>query len=50
MKPYILAEAQRCTVSSTGTYAYGVGSSGYDNVRSETAYVEVGTNPRLGMS
>jgi putative transposase len=46
----LLNEALRTTVSSTGSDACGVGSSGLLNGASETPHVEAGTNHRLGAS
>ncbi|HVB59907.1 MAG TPA: RNA-guided endonuclease TnpB family protein [Ktedonobacteraceae bacterium] len=39
-----------CTASSAGTYACGAGGSGSLATESETARVEAGTNPHLGLS
>lgn len=46
----ILLEAQRTTVSSTGSHAYGHTRSGSHRSVSETSVVEVGTIPQVGMS
>ncbi len=46
----ILLEAHRTTVSSTGSHAYGHGSSGSHGSVSETILDEVGTIQQVGMS
>jgi putative transposase len=46
----ILAQALRTTASSAGSHACGESSSGLFNGMGETALVEAGTRPRLGMS
>jgi putative transposase len=46
----IREEALRSTASSVGTYACGQSSSGRVSRRCETALVEAGTNPHLGVS
>jgi putative transposase len=46
----LLLEAVRTTVSSTGSDACGVGSSGVFDGTRETAHAEAGTNPHFGLS
>ena len=46
----LLNEALRTTVSSTGSHACGVDSSGLFDGTSETVHAEAGTNQHLGLS